>query len=75
MDIEKDGQTKVISLDEKRQKEERLKKLQRLIDAGEYSLSAQQIAESLLRKEPLGPLTECKDLDSPQDEKNSKKGK
>lgn len=71
MDLEKDSQPKVVDLDEKRIREERLKRLQKMIDAGEYKVSAQDIADSWLSKE--NPLEE--DQPSPPKlriEKNSK---
>lgn len=71
MDLEKDSQPKVVDLDEKRIREERLKRLQKMIDAGEYKVSAQDVADSWLSKENL--LEE--DQPSPPElriEKNSK---
>lgn len=53
MDLEKDSQPKVVDLDEKRIREERLKRLQKMIDAGEYKVSAQDVADSWLSKENL----------------------
>lgn len=69
MDVDKESPTKVVDLDDKRLKEQRLKRLQNLIDQGEYSISASQIADALFNKEPLG----ADPIDFPAIEKNSKK--
>lgn len=58
MDLEKDNQPKVVDLDEKRQREERLMRLQKMIDAGEYKIAAQDIADSWLSKENFDEIQE-----------------
>lgn len=71
MDLDKDTQPKVVELDKKRQREERLKHLQKLIDSGQYSVSAEKIAEAWLQQEPIDELS-AMDIDKNQSEKNSK---
>lgn len=69
MDVEKENRAKVVDLDDKRAKEQRLKRLQDMIDQGDYKVSADQIADAFCEQE-----SSSLDIPSPPlIEKNSKK--
>lgn len=76
MDLEKNLRTNVVDLESKKEaqtsKEKRLKRLQQLIDRGEYKVSSEEIAESLINKEEKSKTKDPLFTTLIQSEKNSK---